>query len=217
MTEPVARETTQEKWARRFAVPVLVAALAAVPALFLTLLPQPWTTVGLVVNVLSGAVLTAETVVLFAVSADKRAWLRTHWWLVLVTALVLVSVVLALGPLQILRLVRVVAALRVLGVGRILKSGRVLVNRIEGVQPVLPRGIAAGLVLIFSTVVLVDPDSPSRQLLSDVLPSDAAVVVAVIGGLALAAATWLVLRGSREQQEDRPGVDEEASSGQRDD
>ncbi|SED50220.1 ion transporter [Ruania alba] len=206
MTDTAPEETTQEKWARRFGLPVLVAALAAVPALFLTLLPEPWTTVGLVVNIVSGAVLTAETVVLFVVSADKRAWLRRQWWLVLLTVLIVIGVVLALGPVQILRLVRVVAALRVLGVRRILRSGQVLVNRVERVRPVLPRGIAAVLVLAFSTVVLVNPDSPSRRLLADLLPSGTGAAVAVVGGLGLAVATWLVLRGRPDEEE--PGLDE---------
>ena len=70
----------EERWEERLAIPVLVAALVSVPAVWLTLLRDPYDTVGSVVLVLTGVVLLAETVVLFAVSADKRDWVRRHRW-----------------------------------------------------------------------------------------------------------------------------------------
>ncbi|MFP4635923.1 MAG: metal-sensitive transcriptional repressor family protein, partial [Nitriliruptoraceae bacterium] len=91
-------EDRADQLARRLAVPVLVAALAAVPAVFLTLLDDPWQTIGNGLNTLSGAVLIAETVVLVAVAEDKRAWLRRNKWLVLLAVAIIPAVIFAVGP-----------------------------------------------------------------------------------------------------------------------
>ncbi|MTV27519.1 hypothetical protein FTX61_19180 [Nitriliruptoraceae bacterium ZYF776] len=158
--------------AERLAVPVLVAALAAVPATLLTLFEGRLATAGQALNLASGAVLVAETAVLFLVSDDRRAWLRRNLWLVGVTVLVVLAVVFAAGPLQLLRLVRFVGALRVLRVRRILKAGRVLRER-AGLTVWWQRALTGVVTLAaagFVAVVLADPTSSSRQLLDGVVP-----------------------------------------------
>lgn len=174
-------------------MPVLVAALVSVPAIFLTLLPEPWASTGTVVNVLSGVVLTGETAILFVTSGDKREWLRRNRWLVLLTVLIVVSVVLAIGPVQLLRLLRVVGALRVLRAGRIIKAGRLLTGRLEGTWAHLPAMLAAVLVALFVALTLADPTSQVRVLAESVLPFTFGPVVVTIAAVLLAVSTFLVL------------------------
>ncbi|GAB2689173.1 hypothetical protein [Thalassiella azotivora] len=199
MTAVEEREGTREhRWSQRLAVPVLVAALASVPAVFLTLLDDPYSTVGTVVNWLSGAVLTAETVVLLLVAEDKRAWLRRHLWLILLTLGVLVAVVLALGPAQLLRLVRAVGALRVVRAGRIVKAARILSRRmgLTGRWTHVLSGAVGVLVASFVAVLLSDPTSSTRSFVEDWLGANPAVLVSlvVLAGALLGGATYVVLR-----------------------
>ncbi|WP_460683316.1 hypothetical protein [Modestobacter lapidis] len=191
----------EERWRRRLALPVLVAALASIPAMFLTFAGGALGTAGQVVDALSGLVLVAETVVLLALAESKRAWLRAHLGLLLMTVGVVVAVVLAVGPVQVLRLVRTVGALRVLRAGRIVRAGRAMTARmgLAGRGAHLFSGVAGALVAVFVGVALSDPTSPSRSLLTDVLgPIGAPVVVgcSVAAGLLLGAATFLLARES---------------------
>jgi hypothetical protein len=191
--------TRERRWEERFAVPVLVAALASVPAVFLTLLDGGLETVGNVVNWASGAVLVAETVVLFAVSDRKGSWLREHVWLVLLTVAVVVAVVLAIGPVQLLRLLRVFGALRIVRAGRIVKAARILRRR-AGLTGWWTRVAAVGagvLVAAFVAVVLADPTSRTRQLLEQWVGDVdglVLVVLALLAGALLAGATYVVMR-----------------------
>ncbi len=186
----------EQQWEERLAVPVLVAALASVPAVFLTLLDSPYATVGNVVNWASGAVLVAETVVLFAVSADKRRWIVEHIWLVLLTVIVVLAVVLAVGPAQLLRLLRVVGALRIVRAGRIVKAAGILRERagLTGRWSRLPAVAAALLVAAFVGVVLADPTSRTRELLDQWVGGAGTVILAVVAGALLAGATFVVMR-----------------------
>src|SRR5699024_9282674 len=127
----IGAESREQQWEERLAWPVLIAALASVPAVFLTLLGDPVSTWGVVASGVAGVVLMIEPVALFAVSTDKWAWLRRNWWLVLLAALIVLSVVLALGPVQVFRLLRAVGALRVIRVRRIVTAGRVLGRRLS--------------------------------------------------------------------------------------
>jgi hypothetical protein len=204
-----AVRTAEERWQERLALPVLVAALAAVPAMFLTLAEGTLGTAGHVVDVLSGLVLVAETVILFVVARDKRAWIRGHVGLLALTLAVIVAVVFALGPAQVLRLVRTVGALRILRAGRIVKAARRVSDRL-GFTGRLAHLAAAGaglLVAVFVGVVLADPTSRSHDLLGAVLGEvDTAVVVGLSGvaGVVLGAATYLLARdaGSGPDAED---------------
>lgn len=177
----------------RLAVPVLVAALASIPAVFLTLFDDPARTAGAVLNTLSGAVLVAEVVVLFAVSERKWAWLKRNRALVGMAGLVVPAVVFAVGPVQLLRLVKVVGALRIIRVGRILKAGRVVRERAglgERWQKVVGFGVSV-LVAVFVAVVLSDPTSHSRQMLDGAL-GWLGITGVILAGAVLGIATYVV-------------------------
>jgi CsoR family transcriptional regulator, copper-sensing transcriptional repressor len=186
----------EEHWEQRLALPVILAALASVPAVFLTLLDSPYDTVGNVVNWLSGAVLVAETVVLFAVSRDKREWIRRHKWLLLLTVAVIFGVVFAIGPVQLLRLLRVFGALRLVRAGRIVKAARIMRDKfgLTGQWSKVAYAAAALLVAAFVGVVLADPTSRSRELLDRWVGGTSQVVLSVLAGAVLAVATFLVVR-----------------------
>lgn len=206
----IAATEREQRWQDRLAGPVLLAALASVPAVFLTLLGEPMSTWGRWANLVAGAILLVEPVVLLVVSADKRAWLRRNWWLLLLGLLVLVTVVFALGPFQVLRLLRAVGALRVIRVGRIVKAGRILGRRSSSGPGRWPALCASVLVAVFVVLVLADPTSTTRTLLERVLPAGWETPVAVLAGLLLAGATFVVVRNR-----DRPGGQQSGSAAQR--
>jgi CsoR family transcriptional regulator, copper-sensing transcriptional repressor len=205
----LAVTTREERWQERLALPVLVAALASIPAMFLTVAEGALGTAGHVVDIVSGGVLVAETLILLAVAENKRAWIRGHLGLLALTAAVVVAVVFALGPVQVLRLVRTVGALRILRAGRIVKAARAVGLR-HGFTGWLAQALAAAagvLVAVFVGIVLSDPTSRSRDLLTAVLGEISTPVVVVLSGLAgvvLGVATYLLARdaGSGSDAED---------------
>ncbi|MGY2001742.1 hypothetical protein [Blastococcus sp. SYSU DS1024] len=207
-------KTREERWQERLAVPVLVAALASIPAMFLTVAEGTLGTAGHVVDAVSGLVLVAETVILLVVAENKRAWLRGHLGLVALTVAVVVAVVFALGPVQILRLVRTVGALRILRAGRIVKAARGVSDRL-GFTGRLAHVAAAGagvLVAVFVGVVLADPTSRSRDLLTAVLGEISTPVIVALSaaaGVVLGVATYLLARdrGAGPDAEDDPPRD----------
>ena len=180
-------------------MPVLVAALASIPAMFLTVAGGILGLAGHVIDILSGGVLVAETVILLVVAENKRAWIRGHLGLLALTVAVVVAVVFALGPVQVLRLVRTVGALRILRARRIVKAARSLSVR-HGATGRLARGLAVSaglLVAVFVGVVLSDPTSRSRDLLTAVFGDIGTPVVIVLSGVAgvvLGFATYLLAR-----------------------
>ncbi|GAA4755426.1 hypothetical protein GCM10023328_43810 [Modestobacter marinus] len=191
----------EERWERRLALPVLVAALASVPAMFLTFAGGPLGTAGRWVDIASGVVLVGEAVVLLVVAQDKRAWIKGHAGLLLLSVAVLVAIVLAVGPVQLLRLVRAVGALRVLRAGRIVRAARELADRLgwTGRASAVFAAGAGVLAAVFVGVVLADPTSRSRSLLTWALGSvspPVVVVLSVIAGALLGGATYLLARDS---------------------
>lgn len=211
-----AARPREEKWERKLAIPVLVAALASVPAVFLTLLDPPYETVGTVINWVAGGVLIAETVVLFAVSGDKVGWVKRHRWLVALTIAVIIAVVFAIGPVQLLRLLRVVGALRIIRAGRIIKAGRLLQERmgLTGKWSRVPAIFASVLVAAFVAVVLSDPTSQTRTIIENLIGQTGGTVLAVVAGFILAAATFIVMRQRRsDDAEAEDEADAEGESG----
>ena len=188
-----------DRLAERLALPVLIAALASVPAVFLTLLDDPYETIGNGLNTLSGAVLIAETVVLFAVSEDRLAWVRRNKWLVLLALAIIPAVVFAVGPVQLLRLTRVAHAIRMVGavriirVGRIMKAGRILRER-AGLDARWQKVIAVTATLLaaaFVAVILADPTSASGGALRSAVDV-VGVPGVVLAGIILGGATYVV-------------------------
>lgn len=202
MVEQDPGRDPEDQWEQRLALPVIIAALASVPAVFLTLLDSPYETVGNVVNWLSGAVLVAETVVLFAVSRAKWEWIKRRKWLLLLTVVVIIGVVLAVGPVQLLRLLRAAGALRLVRAGRIVKAARIVRDKLAltGQWSKVSSAATTLLVAAFVGVVLADPTSRSRQLLDRWLGGTSQVVLSVLAGAVLAVATFIVVR---RQQRDR--------------
>ena len=189
----VHEEDRADRLQERLAVPVLIAALASVPAVFLTLFEDPARLAGTVLNTLSGAVLIAEAVVLLAVSEHKLTWIRRNLWLVALAVVMIPAVVFAVGPVQLLRLVRVVGALRIIRVGRILKAGRIVRER-AGLDALWQRVIGIGVTLLvagFVAVVLSDPTSYSRQALEGALDR-VGIVGVMLAGAVIAIATFIV-------------------------
>ena len=194
--EAPARVTDRsERMEERLAIPVIVAAVASIPAVFLTSMDPPAEHVGQVLNWASLTVLTAESVLLFWVASDRRAWLREHWWLVAISAGALIAVIFAIGPVQLLRLVRFVGAIRLIRVNRILKAGRILRNR-AGLQGPLRNAVAIGVTVVaagFVALVLADPTSTSRQAVDSVLDRFG-IWPSVLAGIILAGATFVVIK-----------------------
>ncbi len=184
-----------ELWERRLAIPVLLAAVVSVPAVFLTTVEGAVGTAGMLLNYASGVVLVGEAVVLMLVADDTRRWLADNKVIVAVAVATVPAVFLALGPVQLLRLVRFVGALRVLRAGRILKAGRILRERADLEGPVR-NAIAIGVTVLAATfvaLVLADPTSTSRQLIAEVLGRFGVAPIA-LAAVILAAATFVVLR-----------------------
>ena len=119
---------------------------------------------------------------------------------VLLAVLIVLSVVFALGPIQVFRLLRAIGALRVIRVRRNVKAGRILGRRVSSGPDRWPAVAASVLVAVFVGVVLADPTSTTRNLLvGGLLPEGWMVPIAVLAGLVLAGATFVVVR-SRDQR-----------------
>ncbi|WP_326553983.1 hypothetical protein [Micromonospora sp. NBC_01813] len=188
------------------ALPVLVAALASVPAVFLTLAGGLLATVGEVLHWVSGAVLVAESVVLLALSDDRLGWLRRNRALVGFTVVVVPVTVLALGPLQVLRLLYTVGTLRLIRARRIVRATMVLHQRF-GPQGRWASVFAFGagcLTAVFVAITLVDPSSRSRLLLEEWLgwTGSGRVVAVCLAGAVVFGATWVAMRGRRPPEAD---------------
>ncbi|SDS25572.1 hypothetical protein SAMN04489751_1594 [Brevibacterium sandarakinum] len=209
MTEDSKAAAREQRWQARLAVPVLVAALVSIPAVFLTFLSEPWSDAGRVINLLSGLVLVGETLILFLVTPSKKSWFKRHLWLVVLTVLVVIGVVFALGPVQLFRIIRLVGALRILRTGRIIKAGRLLSGRISGRWNRLAALGVSILVAIFVAATLADPSSTVREILRGVLPFDFGPIAVIVSGLVLAGATFIVLfdRGSKDEEDEETEAD----------
>jgi CsoR family transcriptional regulator, copper-sensing transcriptional repressor len=197
-TSTLATTDRADRVAAKLSGPVLVAALASIPATFLTLFDGHYATVGTTLNVASGAVLVAETVVLLALAEDRRAWLGRNRWLVALTLAIIPAIVFAIGPVQLLRLLRIFGALRILRVRRILKAGRIIRER-YGFTTGWERAVTLLLTLAtaaFVAIVLADPTSESRRFLEDTVGRFGALGVLIAG--AIVAVATFVVRANRD-------------------
>ncbi|MCH8561121.1 hypothetical protein LTH96_07185 [Nesterenkonia sp. LB17] len=208
-----AREL-EERWEDRLAWPVLIAAVVSVPAVFLTLLDEPFEMIGHVGLWITSVVLIFETIVLFLVSPKKIDWLRRNWWLVGLSVLVIVGVVFSVGPMQLLRLLRSVGALRVLRAKQVAKAGHSL-QKVGSSRWWRRLGtiLATFVVTAFVVVALVDPESPARSFLDDLVGEEWAIAAAIGAGVLLFGATYLLVRRPKgeDSQKDGAASDEEES------
>ncbi|MBS3940553.1 MAG: hypothetical protein KG028_06295 [Actinobacteria bacterium] len=205
-TATADRGERADRLAARLAVPVLVAALASIPATFLTLLDGAWAATGSALNLVSGGVLIAEAVVLFLLAGDKRAWLRRNRWLAGLAVLMVPAVVFAVGPVQLLRLLRLVGALRIIRVRRILKAGRIIRER-HALDHRWSNAVTWGLTLLaagFVAVVLADPSSTSRAWL-DQVTARLGILGVLVAGLVVGVATYVVRTNRREVETGEAG------------
>ncbi|RNL82116.1 metal-sensitive transcriptional repressor family protein [Halostreptopolyspora alba] len=167
MEEPSASSRSSQL-ERKLAVPVLLAALASIPAVPLALWGEgPVGTVGTVVNRVAGLVLWVEWLLLIVLAEERLEWLRQHKWSTLVVLLTIPAVLFMVGPAQALRLVHVVATLRLVHLTRLVKVGRVLgrwlaLSDTARITLLATSALAAGTLAMF---VLADPESDSRRLL----------------------------------------------------
>ncbi|WP_116051317.1 hypothetical protein [Amycolatopsis palatopharyngis] len=199
------RDSRAERMEERLAIPVLIAALVSVPAVFLTTTGDETTiVVGKVLNWASLVVLLSESLVLLWFSRDIVAWVRTHRWKLLVTVAAVPAVVFLVGPVQIVRLILSIGALRVLRAGRILRAGRVIRRRagLTGRRGHWLLGGVTVLAAVFVTLVLADPTSRSRQLTDRIL-DQFGILPAIVAGL-IVAASILVLRHQRRRRTNKP-------------
>lgn len=189
----------QERWENRLAWPVLLAAIISVPAVFLTLLDEPWEMIGHVGLWLTSVVLVTEVVVLFLVSPKKVEWLKRNWWLVGLTAMVIIGVVFSIGPMQIFRLVRSVGSLRVLRAKQVARAGESLQKK--GSSPWVPRmgkALATVVVAAFVVIALADPESEFRSFLDDLVGEEWAIAAAFGAGALTLGAMYLLVREPRD-------------------
>jgi hypothetical protein len=185
-----------ERVEQRLAIPVLIAALVSVPAVFLTTTDDATTVViGKILNWASLVVLVGESAVLLWFSRDIAAWARRHRWKLLVTIAAIPAVVFLVGPVQILRLILAIGALRVLRAGRILRAGRVIRRR-AGLTGKRGRWLIGGvtaLAAVFVAIVLADPTSHSRRV-TDWILEHFGLFPAILAGLIAAGAAFVLIR-----------------------
>jgi hypothetical protein len=180
---------------RRLALPVLICAVASVPAVFLAMWGDGWwAEFGHRVNWLAGLVLWAEWILLIVLAENKLGWLRTHKWSTFVAAVTLPAVFFALGPTQVLRLLRVAGTLRLLRVTRIIEAGGVLRRRtgMTGRRGAVVAVTTTVLSAVFVTAVLADPTSTSRRYAESLLES-VGVWPVVLAAVLLTGATAVVI------------------------
>ncbi|WP_232376667.1 hypothetical protein [Amycolatopsis aidingensis] len=193
-----ARNDRAGEMEERLAIPVLIAALVSVPAVFLTTAEGTAAVVGSVLNWASLVVLLGESLILLWLSDDVRDWVRKHRWTLVVTAATVPAVIFVVGPVQVLRLLLSIGTLRVLRAGRILRAGRVIRDR-AGLSRPLGKWLLGGVTVLaaaFVAIVLADPTSRSRRV-ADWILEHLGVAPVILAGLILAGSTVLVLYRKR--------------------
>jgi hypothetical protein len=197
------RTLRADRLEERLAVPVIVAALVSVPAVFLTTAEADHLAIaGHVLNWASLVVLTAESAVLFLLTGERLRWVWRHRWPLAILAISIPAVLLAAAPVQTLRLVlqliRFFGALRILRASRIVRAGRVIARRIGWTGPwrYLPILVGSLVAAGFVALVLSDSTSASRRAIAR-LPGWPGAVLVLVAGVILAFATFVVVRYRR--------------------
>lgn len=203
MFDKSSADLQAERVEARLAIPVLASALVSVPAVFLTTAGGTAALIGTVLNWLSLSVLVGESVILLWVSRDLMLWVRRYRAHLLVLAATVPAVVFAVGPVQILRLLLSLGAFQVFRAGRILRAGRIIRSKfsLRGRRGTWLLVGMTMLAAVFVAIVLSNPDSRSREVISWVIERYGVLAaLALLGVLALAATLFLVLRRRRNRE-----------------
>lgn len=196
--------------------PVFVAAIVSVPAVFLTLLDEPFEMIGHVGLWLVTVVLVFETVVLFLVSPKKIDWILRNWWLIGLSAAAVLAVVFSIGPLQLFRVLRSAGALRVLRAKQVARAGESLGKKDQSRWlQLLGKVLATVVVGAFVVVAMVDPDSEARTFLEDLVGDEGAIAAAVVAGLITMIGMYFLVRSPRDQGEQAEVAHEEPAQAAR--
>lgn len=196
-------EDAQERWGNWLAWPVLIAAIVSVPAVFLTLLDEPFELIGHIALYLATAVLIFETVVFFLVSPKKIDWVLRNWWLIGLTAAAVLAVIFSIGPMQLFRLVRSVGALRVLRAKQVAKAGESLAKKSKTQwRQRLGKILATVVVGAFVVLALAVPESEARSTLENFVGEDGVPVAAAAAGLLTMVAMYFLVRTPQKQKEE---------------
>jgi hypothetical protein len=147
------------RWEERLHTPVLVAAWASLPTVFLYFsdLGEAWEILAVALSWTIWAVFLAEAVIMLSLVADRRAWIRGHLFglFILIATLPLLTHVLeallAARALSALQGVRVLQVLYLAKAGKLLKSLHVLHKK--GKTPRHP-AIWTGLLLLLCVVIV---------------------------------------------------------------
>jgi hypothetical protein len=206
-----ARNRRADQLEERLAMPVVIAALVSVPAVFLTTADANHLVItGHLLNWAAMAVLTAESALLFVLTGDRLVWLWRHRWPLAILVFAIPAVLFAAMPAQALRvllkLIQLVGALRILRASRIVRAGRVIARRIGGAGPwrYLPILVGSLIAAGFVVLVLRDETSTSRQAIARI-EGWPGVVAALIAGAIVAVATFVVVRYRRRRTSPRRG------------
>ncbi|GAA4479365.1 hypothetical protein GCM10023190_22270 [Enteractinococcus fodinae] len=201
----------QERWEKRLAWPVLIAAILSVPAVFLTLFDEPLEMIGHILLYLTTAVLVIETTIFFLISPKKIDWVRRNWWLIGLTIATILAVIFSIGPMQLFRTVRSVGALRVLKAKQVAKAGESLANKGNKRWRRWFGQILATLVVgAFVVLALAVPESEARTTLENYVGEEGVPFAAAIAGVITVVGMYFLVRTPRKQgdseSEDRSSV-----------
>jgi voltage-gated potassium channel len=129
---------------KRFEWPVIVAALLTIPLVLIqeSRLPEPWPTIGSVLNWITWLVFAAEVVVMLWVAPRKWVWARSHLLDILVTVLTPPFAPAAWQAGRVYRVVRLLRLLRVFSLRRMLSFDGVKLAALTAVSTVIIGGIA---------------------------------------------------------------------------
>lgn len=113
-------DARSERWARRFELPGLIAALLVIPMLVIDQadLAAPWPAIEAVLDWGTWLVFAAELVVMLCVVPDRRRWLREHPVDVIVTVFSPPLLPSSLAAARLLRLLRVLRLLKLAPLAR---------------------------------------------------------------------------------------------------
>jgi CsoR family transcriptional regulator, copper-sensing transcriptional repressor len=192
----------QERWENRLAWPVLIAAVVSVPAVFMTLLDEPWEMIGHIGLYLVTVVLVLETTILFLVSPTKVTWIRRNWWLIGLTGGGVLAVIFSIGPLQLFRVLRSVGALRVFRAKQMARAGESLGKK-AGARwtQMLGKVLATLVVAAFVVIAMVDPDSEARSTIEGLVGEEGVIAAAVAAGLITLVGMYFLVRSPRDEED----------------